>query len=576
MSLTPEARAALDAVANGVTARTLESATLDFKTVGRSRDDAFVGLAEASACFANGGGGQIVVGVPDGATRARDLQDVELDVVRTQRRIYELTEPSLVVTVEQQHALGRRLVVITVPRSPDVHQVRGRALERIGTSCEPMTSQRIAVVVADRRGDDWSALDSGRPIDEVSQPALDAVRSLLRESAESERQSWARLPPRQLLSRLSLVAPSRNLTNAGAALLAEAGPGSIDYVHRRSRSGELTVNERLGEAGLLGLSRCLDLIDLRRDRTPINLPRGQQILVADLPEGAVREALVNAVAHRDYGRPATIQVEHTPARLRVVSPGGFVLGVTADNVLTVNSRPRNPDLASALRKIGLAETAGVGVDRMYLDMAQLGHQPPTFDATPDSVTVTLRGGAPNAAFARFLVTLSTDLRQDPDVVLVLLRLLAKRSVAAEAMTAVLQKDTEEVEDTLRRMSAPPIELLERTRESARSRMGVYRLRGHIIAALGPAVTYRTRVGDESDRRITEVVRETGQVNGRLVRTLLDVDTPTASRILADLVDRGVLVKTSEAQRGPGVTYGPGPRFPATRRRSRRLDKDGDG
>ena len=51
------------------------------------------------------------------------------------------------------------------------------------------------------------------------------------------------------------------------------------------------------------------------------------------------------------------------------------------------------------------------------------------------------------------------------------------------------------------------------------------------------------------------------VNGRVVQTMFDVQPATASRILSDLVDRGILVKTSTAQRGPSVTYGPGPKFP---------------
>ena len=84
------------------------------------------------------------------------------------------------------------------------------------------------------------------------------------------------------------------------------------------------------------------------------------------------------------------------------------------------------------------------------------------------------------------------------------------------------------------------------------------------------MAYRRRVGDDTDRKVVEIVRETGSVNGRIVRTLLDVDASTASRVLADLVARGLLVKTSAAQRGPSVAYGPGPQFPrAARRRTRR-------
>jgi ATP-dependent DNA helicase RecG len=198
---------------------------------------------------------------------------------------------------------------------------------------------------------------------------------------------------------------------------------------------------------------------------------------------------------------------------------------------------------------------------MYAEMTRLGHHPPVFESDHYRVTVTLNGGAPNTAVTRFVATLPVDHWSDPDTLLVLFSLLTKRTVTADQLAGTLQKHLTEVEIVLRQLAAPPVELIERTRESTRMRQGVYRLRGHALAQLGTAVTYWRRADDEIDRKVIEIVRETTQINSRMVRTLLDVDTPTASRILGDLVERGVLVKTSTAQRGPAVTYGPGPQFP---------------
>jgi len=78
-----------------------------------------------------------------------------------------------------------------------------------------------------------------------------------------------------------------------------------------------------------------------------------------------------------------------------------------------------------------------------------------------------------------------------------------------------------------------------------------------VRALGPAIAYRARSGDDTDRKIVTIVREIGTITGRVVRTMFDVQLATASRILSDLVDRGILVKASTASRGPSVTYGPG-------------------
>lgn len=553
---------ALAAIRDGRPATELETDRLDFNTLGRSIPDTLADLAEAAACFANSQGGTLVVGVADKLAGSRAfVGSGDLDPVRTQRRIYELTRPALIVNVELVETDGTSLLVIEVPRSPDVHQVHGRSTERVGTSCEPMTAMRIASVVADRRGHDWSAEASGVDPEAVTARAVEDVRRLLASAPDAERPRWASLSEPDLLRRLGLIGRDATLTNGGALLLAsENREPMVAYTHRRLRSGELTHNETLTGAGLPALLRCLELIDNRADRTPISLPNGQQLFIADLPEVAVREAVVNAFMHRDYQASGPVQVEHATTRLAVTSPGAFVLGVTPENVLTVSSRSRNVSLSTVIRHLGLAETAGVGVDRMYAEMARVGHQPPRFESDRFRVTVILDGGAPNSAVTRFANTLPDQWRTNPDALLVMLTLLNHRTVTAAGMAPLLQKDDPEVEVVLRQLAGVD-GFVERTRGSATHRAGVYRLRGGAVAALGAAVTYRRRVEDDTDRKIVEIVREAGQVNGRMVRTLLDVDTPTASRILADLVDRGVLVKTSDAQRGPSVTYGRGPQFP---------------
>ncbi len=73
--------------------------------------------------------------------------------------------------------------------------------------------------------------------------------------------------------------------------------------------------------------------------------------------------------------------------------------------------------------------------------------------------------------------------------------------------------------------------------------------------------YRRRTTDDADRKVVALVRDAGEVNARLLRITLDLGASEASRLLADLVRRGWLVKTSKAQRGRSVTYGPGPSFP---------------
>lgn len=552
-------RTAVDAVLDGVVPDSVESATLEFKRQGRSRDDTAKDLAEAAACFANARGGTVVVGVQDRVGGPEALVGTDLDADRLLRRIYELTSPHLTVEITEEDVANVRLLVIRVPRSPEVHQVDGRATRRVVTSCEPMTASQIAGLLSERRGEDWSAEDTARPLSDVSAVALDLARSLLRGAADPARRAYAAETNEDLLRVLGVVSPSGTLLRAGELLLCDPADDLplLAYQFRRTPAGE-PVATRPGGPLLIGLLRVLELISARLDTTPVNLPGGQQVHLADLPEAAVREAIANAAIHRDYRLRGAVRVEHAPTRLSVTSPGPLVQGVTVDNILTTSSRPRNARLAASVRVLGLAEEAGVGVDRMYREMVRVGHAPPHFDETVDQVTVTLIGGAPNTHLTRYVATLPPAEADDADAMLILFTLLTKRVTSAAQLTPLLQKRQEEVEFVLRRLAADPAAMLEPTRDTARRHHPNYRLREHVITALGPAVTYRRRTTDEYDRKVVQLVREMGTINARIVRIALDLEAVPASRLLADLVERRLLVKTSDAQRGPSVTYGAGP------------------
>jgi ATP-dependent DNA helicase RecG len=86
-----------------------------------------------------------------------------------------------------------------------------------------------------------------------------------------------------------------------------------------------------------------------------------------------------------------------------------------------------------------------------------------------------------------------------------------------------------------------------------------------MRTLGTAVRYRRRGTDELDRKVIAHVKEYDRITNRAVRNLFDVDVNRARDILADMVQREILVKTSEAARGPSVDYGPGPKFQSSRR-----------
>jgi ATP-dependent DNA helicase RecG len=324
----------------------------------------------------------------------------------------------------------------------------------------------------------------------------------------------------------------------------------------------------------LEFERLLEFIRARRYLTPVTLPDGQQIHVEDFPDLAVREALVNAVIHRDYHLSEPVTVDHSPEVFVAASPGPLVSGVTPENILTHPSKPRNRTLASTARVLGFAEEIGRGVDRMYREMIRSGREVPKIESSPDHVRVTLVGGAPNTQIARFVAQLPSAERDDTDTMLVLFKLMSDKHVTAHGLTPVLQKTAEEMEAVIRRLATDAVAVLEPTRQSARRSHPSYRLRSEALQALGSAVSYQRRTTDEIDRKVIEHVQEYDKVTNRTIRNLLDVSTPRAAAILGDLVARDVLRKTSEAQRGPSVEYGRGPGFPQPRTSRRRTAPTG--
>ena len=114
--------------------------------------------------------------------------------------------------------------------------------------------------------------------------------------------------------------------------------------------------------------------------------------VADYPEFAYREAIVNAVGHRDYGlEGSSVQVRLFADRLEVQSPGGLGGNLTLDN-LVFEQYTRNPSIMRLLETYGYVERRGLGVDRMIQAMRSAGLEAPKFEDRGSSFWVTLKSG----------------------------------------------------------------------------------------------------------------------------------------------------------------------------------------
>ena len=108
----------------------------------------------------------------------------------------------------------------------------------------------------------------------------------------------------------------------------------------------------------------------------------------DFNKRALREAIVNAYSHRDYSKMGRVRVSVADEGLTIANPGGFIEGISVDNLLTAEPHGRNPLLADALKRVGLAEKTGRGIDRIYEGSLIYGRMLPDYTAST-SVTVSL-------------------------------------------------------------------------------------------------------------------------------------------------------------------------------------------
>lgn len=116
----------------------------------------------------------------------------------------------------------------------------------------------------------------------------------------------------------------------------------------------------------------------------------------ELPVNALREAVVNAIAHRNYRSTANVQIYIFQDRVEIVSPGGLPAGMREED-LGRRSVPRNPLLFNLLYRMKLVEQIGSGIRRIHDACLEHGVAPPQFEVSPDWLTVTFARQAAGVA-----------------------------------------------------------------------------------------------------------------------------------------------------------------------------------
>jgi ATP-dependent DNA helicase RecG len=574
----PDPEEVLAKLRKGVSAGDLEGQQLDFKEPGKTPKETLKLLADAAVCFANADGGRIILGVNDKAKDRRAAlvgvpADYTPELIR--RGVFDRTSPPLTLVVSERLEDGSRLLVVDVPPGVAPHSnSAGLATRRLGKECRPFTPAEQREFLVARGQYDWSAESSGVELRRVSKAEMERLRQLLSEAGADE---LARLRDRPLLESLRLVAPDGKLTMAGILMVApESLIGDVvpsygySYQYRPTPGTEATNRIRGPKPLLAAVESLMDAVETRTQVQPLNVAGGIQLRLVDYPANAVRELLVNALIHRSFDAPGTVDIEHSSERLVITSPGGLVSGITPANILTHPSTPRHRLLAEAVSRCQLAERTGQGIDRVYREMLRAGKPPPRIEDSDSLVRASLSGGIGNDAFIRFVRDLSVELGGDVDVLICLSLLRDSTSIEASRLSEAIQRSPIEAQEVLARLADDHPGLLEPTRRTVRKPFPSYRLRNKPLAELARAVSYRRRTLDEIDAKVVEHVEEYGVVTNKTLQRLFDLNVYAARNMLTDLRDRGLLKKIGDARGGTGVKYGPGRKFPKKHSRPERV------
>lgn len=414
---------------------------------GRENTKAADQLADEVASMANTpGGGALIVGIED---RTGDLLGTELDAEWLRHQIYRRVD--VAPHVEERMERGIRLLVLFVAEAHEpVEDTSDRIRWRVGANSVPIDRGEWWLNRQGRAGWDPMSRPSSMMLDNVSPTSLAVAREYLRRRDAQD--DLADAAPSQLFRRLGLLTVGGHLTEAGALLLCAAPRPWVTWTRLDVEGGDvLAYNAEHVGAGLLEqIARVEALLEAANDRVTISGEFAERT-VRLLPMRSAREAVLNGVVHRDWNlhEPTTVTWIEEDSVLVVVSPGGFVGGVTPANALTQRFS-RSPALADAARALGLVDKQGIGVDRMYREMVTLGHRPPLITEDPGpKVRVRLSGGQPVVPVMRLTTRLQPSARRrDVQVALVIHTLLHLAFTTREEMCNVLQRSRDEAAEAL--------------------------------------------------------------------------------------------------------------------------------
>ena len=505
-------------------------------------------VVEWAVCMANGGGGTVVFGVADSRTGRKDAilgVPPEIEIHRLKQAVYDSTDPKLTPTFDEvrvPEGTGRLLVMRVHPGLPPYTDTKGRGSVRIGKDCKPLTGTlRRKIAVETGEGDFTATTIAGDPESLLSAAALEHLRDAGRRERAPE--ELLALSDVELLSALGVLRQGR-LTR-GAILLAGRAEALREHVpsyawtHLRMRSGTEYADRADGHDALpVAMGRILDRI--LADNPIQTVQQGLfHFEYRTYPEIALREILLNAFGHADYRLASPILVKQLVDRIEVTNPGGFIGGITPQNILHHAPISRNPCLMDALVRLRLVNRSNLGIQRIFRALLIEGKEPPLIEDLVEAAKVSIRASNLSIPFRSFVADEAERGRDlSVDHLLVLQHLLRHPEIDTDAAARLCQRAVSDAREILSDMERS----LGYVERGGTGRGTYWTLRPQIharLAAPGDPERDRRLDWEVAKTRILSVLRQRAErrepgLSNQEIRRITLMDRNQVKRLMAEL------------------------------------------
>lgn len=357
--------------------------------------------------LSNSNGGYLLIGVEDDKTitgcKNYDLQNIV-------ESIYDRTIPNIFTKAETIRINDKDVIVIEVEKGMQLcGTTSGEYYKRLGKNSKPYNPTGIK--------EDFSiSTDYSAQI--IEQSTIDDINILevykLKEKLKirDKQSTLVELDDISFLKDLSLLIDTNNGLKLNVAGMLFVGKeesikkylpqAECIYLHYNDNNRDEYDNRLDLKMPIISvLDRLTEKI--QDYNSLINIQIGLfRLEIYDFSEKVFQEALLNAYTHRRYDSPGSIYVKHYSDKLVIESPGGFMADITADNIITHPSLPRNKLIAETLQRLRYVQRSGQGIDIMYREMVSMGKPYPEYTVYNDAIRLTLYSVLEDEGFVKFI------------------------------------------------------------------------------------------------------------------------------------------------------------------------------